>query len=83
MFVEKLPYIVSHFLGYRKPNHVAKNLPVWRIYLWGFIAAWIGIAVIEIIFAYSPSFQSYHTPMIIASFVSINIYFALQKNQEN
>ncbi|KAI7908160.1 HPP family-domain-containing protein [Cokeromyces recurvatus] len=53
---EKLPYVVSHFLGYR------------RIYLWSFIASWIGIAILEIIFTYGPSFKSYQTPMIVASF---------------
>jgi uncharacterized membrane protein len=75
--VQKLPYFIAHFLGYRKPNHVQKKLPLWRIYFWSFLAAWIGIALLEIIFTYSPSFQSRHAPMIIASFVSGNNFFFL------
>lgn len=70
--LQRLPYFLSHFLGYRKPDHVAKVLPKWRVYSWTFIAAWIGIALLEIIFTYASSFQSRHTPMIIASFVRSN-----------
>ncbi|KAI8066057.1 HPP family-domain-containing protein, partial [Thamnidium elegans] len=66
--LKKFPYFISHFLGYRKPNYVPKKLPQWRIYFWSFLAAWIGIGLLEIIFTYSKSFQNYHTPMIIASF---------------
>ncbi|KAL7321587.1 hypothetical protein PS15m_001345 [Mucor circinelloides] len=66
--LKKLPYALSHFLGYRGPDHALKKIPVWRIYIWCFIAAWLGIAVVEIIFAYGPSFQSHDTPMIVASF---------------
>ncbi|KAG1460080.1 hypothetical protein G6F56_006030 [Rhizopus delemar] len=66
--LEKLPYIVSYFLGYRKPNTKLKSLPVWRVYLWSFFAAWIGIALLEIIFTYSSSFQERHAPIIVASF---------------
>lgn len=69
--LKKLPYFISYFLGYRKPNHVVKKvLPQWRVYIWSFLASWIGIALLEIIFTYSESFQAHDTPMIIASFVS-------------
>ncbi|KAI8058655.1 HPP family-domain-containing protein [Gilbertella persicaria] len=67
-YLEKLPYFISHFLGYRKPDYKPKILPAWRIYLWSFLAAWLGIAVLEIVFTYGPSFQAHQTPMIIASF---------------
>lgn len=70
MILEKLPWFISHFLGYRKPSHVPKSLTLRRVLFWSFLAAWIGIALLEIMFSYSPLFQSHHTPMIIASFVS-------------
>ncbi|KAI9356635.1 HPP family-domain-containing protein [Pilaira anomala] len=66
--LKKLPYSISHFLGYRKPNYTPKKIPQWRIYFWSFLAAWIGIALLEIIFTYSFTFQSHQAPMIIASF---------------
>ncbi|OBZ84631.1 hypothetical protein A0J61_07321 [Choanephora cucurbitarum] len=66
--LEKIPYFISHFLGYRRPDHKSRTLAVWRIYLWSFLAAWIGIAVLEIVFAYGPSFTEHQAPIIIASF---------------
>ncbi|CAO3633419.1 unnamed protein product [Cunninghamella blakesleeana] len=68
--LSSLPTIVSRFLGYRKPNHHhhTKKLPTWRICLWTFIAAWLGIAVLEIIGTYSPQLNAYHSPVVIASF---------------
>lgn len=72
--LERLPYRVSYFLGYRKPNHTIKTLPSWRIYFWSFLASWIGIALLELIFTYSESFKAHNTPMIVASFVNIYIY---------
>lgn len=69
--LEKLPYCISHFLGYRKLNHKQKLLKPWRVYFWSFVAGWIGIALTEIIFTYGPSFQTHHAPMIVASFVCI------------
>ncbi|KAI8373613.1 HPP family-domain-containing protein [Choanephora cucurbitarum] len=64
----KFPYFISYFLGYRRPDHKPKTLAVWRIYLWSFLAAWIGIAVLEIVFAYGPSFIEHQSPIVIASF---------------
>lgn len=66
--LQKLPYFISYILGYRKPSHIHKKIPQWRVYLWSFLASWIGIAIIEIIFTYSTTFQSHNIPMIIASF---------------
>ncbi|GAN10023.1 hpp family protein [Mucor ambiguus] len=66
--LKKLPYALSHFLGYRGPDHALEKNSVWRIYMWCFIASWLGIAVVEVIFAYGPSFQAHNTPMIVASF---------------
>ncbi|KAG2229719.1 HPP family-domain-containing protein [Thamnidium elegans] len=66
--LEKFPYFISYFLGYRKSNHNKKPIPQWRVYVWSFLAAWIGIALLEIIFTYSESFQNHDTPMIVASF---------------
>jgi hypothetical protein len=76
-YLEKIPYCVSHFLGYRKPNHKQKLLRPWKIYLWSFLAAWIGIAVLEIIFTYGPSFQTHQAPMIVASYVCLSVIYAL------
>jgi hypothetical protein len=66
----KLPCFISYFLGYRKPNHVQKVLPQWRVLFWSFLAAWLGIALLEIIFTYSTNFESHNAPIIVASFVS-------------
>lgn len=75
--LEKFPYFISYFLGYRTPNHNKKPIPQWRVYVWSFLAAWIGIALLEIIFTYSESFQNHDTPMIIASFVNIILLFSV------
>ncbi|KAI9279989.1 HPP family-domain-containing protein [Sporodiniella umbellata] len=66
--LERLPYFISRFLGYRKPEYKRRILPLWRVILWSFLAAWIGIALLEVIFTYSPSFQEHHAPIIVASF---------------
>lgn len=75
--LERFPYFISYFLGYRKPDHNKKPIPQWRVYVWSFLAAWIGIALLEIIFTYSESFQNHDTPMIIASFVSIILLYSV------
>lgn len=66
--LQKLPYFISYFLGYRKPNYEPKKIPQWRIYFWSFLAAWTGIALLEILFTYSSAFRLHHSPMIVASF---------------
>ncbi|KAI8967746.1 HPP family-domain-containing protein, partial [Mycotypha africana] len=67
--LSQLPRNISHFLGYRDPSSKPKKpLPLWRLCFWSFLAAWIGIAILEITFTYSKAFQSQHTPMIVASF---------------
>ncbi|KAI8336468.1 HPP family-domain-containing protein [Blakeslea trispora] len=66
--LERFPYFISHFLGYRRPDYKPKTLPMWRVYFWSFLAAWIGIAVLEVVFAYGPSFTEHRAPIIVASF---------------
>ncbi|KAI9302918.1 HPP family-domain-containing protein [Cunninghamella echinulata] len=67
--LSSLPTGLSRFLGYRPPtNPPKKNLPTWRNCFWTFLAAWLGIAVLEIIGTYSPQLQAYHSPIVVASF---------------
>ncbi|KAI8878903.1 hypothetical protein K501DRAFT_257768 [Backusella circina FSU 941] len=66
--LSKLPYPIAYFLGYRHKDFKTKEVPLWRQYIISFIAAWIGIALLEIIFTYSPVFVDIKTPMIAGSF---------------
>jgi hypothetical protein len=68
--LSKLPYPIAYFLGYRHEDFKAKEVSLWRQYIISFVAAWIGIALIEIVFTYSPGFIDIKTPMIAGSFVS-------------
>lgn len=70
--LDRIPYPISHFLGYRKSTWKPKLLPAYRVYFWSFIAAWISIAVLACICTYGASFKQHNTPMIIASFVKIS-----------
>ncbi|KAI9018522.1 HPP family protein, partial [Phycomyces nitens] len=63
-----LPLSVSHWLGYRSPDKVYKPPPIWRIWMWSFLGAWMGICVLEVVFIYGTSFEHQHVPMIIGSF---------------
>ncbi|ORZ19413.1 HPP family-domain-containing protein [Absidia repens] len=63
-----LPTFLSRWLGYRDPSQPLKNHKTWRICIWSFIGAWLGIAVLEIIGTYSPQLHEYHSPLVIASF---------------
>lgn len=60
--------MVSRWLGYRAS--AMKPRPLYRVCFWSFLAAWIGIAVLVIIGTYSSQLHAYHSPLIIASFVS-------------
>lgn len=66
--IERLPYPIAHFLGYRKQQH--KEVPAVFIWIWAFIGAFTGIILVEVIFKYSPVIQQYNPPIIIASLVS-------------
>ncbi|ORX51684.1 hypothetical protein DM01DRAFT_230989, partial [Hesseltinella vesiculosa] len=66
--LSKLPTIFTRWLGYRPANWAPTSLPTWRVCLWSFLGAWIGIALLEIIGLYSPQLQQYHSPVVIASF---------------
>lgn len=67
-FLARLPWWVSHWLGYR--SEIPKPLPSYVIWLWSFIAGFCGLCVLQSIFNYSDYFAGRGVPGIIASYVS-------------
>lgn len=66
---DKWPRWITRFIGAHSYNK--KPLPLWRTCIWAFLGAFVGIAIVEIIFTYSYYFRvEHHVPMIIASCVS-------------
>jgi hypothetical protein len=61
-----LPKPLSHFLGHRSTSH--SKLPSTVIYIWSFIGAFCGVALIEGVSITSPVFLHQNSPVIIASF---------------
>ncbi|KAL0080168.1 HPP family protein, partial [Phycomyces blakesleeanus] len=78
--LERLPLSISHWLGYRSPIKVYKPPPLWRVWIWSFVGAWIGICVLEVVFLYGSSFEKRHVPMLIGSFgaSSVLLYGAIE-----
>ncbi|KAI7886280.1 hypothetical protein K492DRAFT_233563 [Lichtheimia hyalospora FSU 10163] len=63
---DKWPWWITRFIGAHSYNK--KPLPLWRTCIWAFLGAFVGIAIVEIIFTYSSYFRVQHNvPMIIAS----------------
>jgi hypothetical protein len=66
-WLSHIPQPISHFLGYRK------DAPRKRcdliIYIWTWIGAFSGVAVIEAVFQRNPYFSDRGVPMIVGSFV--------------
>ncbi|EAU37856.1 predicted protein [Aspergillus terreus NIH2624] len=65
-FLARLPWWVSHWLGYR--SETPKPLPSYVIWLWSFIAGFCGLCVLQSIFNYSDYFAGRGVPGIIASY---------------
>ena len=63
-----LPRPISHFLGYRR--EAPKKQPDVIIWLWTWIGAFSGVAVIEAVFQRNSWFSDRGVPMIVGSFVS-------------
>lgn len=66
--VASLPSWCSHWLGHR-PGPV-KPPPKYLVYLWSFIGAFCGLAVLTALFSYSEYFIGRGVPIIVASYVS-------------
>lgn len=65
--LHRLPKSISWFLGYRgEPHQSIGNIVSW---IWSFIGAFCGIALIAGIFKSSAVIQSHVPPIIIGSFV--------------
>jgi hypothetical protein len=64
-----LPQAISYFFGYRKDT--PKKRPDVIIWLWTWIGAFCGVAVIEAVFQRNPYFSDRGVPIIVGSFVSL------------
>ncbi|KAF7722294.1 hypothetical protein EC973_003478 [Apophysomyces ossiformis] len=64
-----LPTWLSWWFGYRSTQAKPKKpLPSWRVWFWSFIGAWLGIAILEVVFIYGPGFLQYDASAIVPSF---------------
>jgi hypothetical protein len=63
-----LPLPLSHFLGYRTDTPKKRSDVI--VWLWTWIGAFCGVAVIEAVFQRNPYFSERGVPMIVGSFVS-------------
>ena len=73
--LKRLPKPISRFFGYREmPEQPLGNVVSW---LWSFIGAFSGIALIAGVFKTSALIQGIHAPLIIGSFVSLLSGFSL------
>jgi len=69
-----LPKPVSYFFGYRAPSKDVQQPPpsqstsVLLTYLFSFLGAFVGIAIIENVFRALPHLNGYPAPLVIASF---------------
>lgn len=66
--VHHLPRPISHFLGYRPPNSNPRKAPLPIIWLFCFIGAFCGVALIEAVYLHLPLLSGHQVPVIIASF---------------
>jgi len=66
-YLARLPTWISHWLGYR--NGPPKKQPEYIVYLWSFVAAFCGLAVIQAIFGHTNYFVHKHNVVpIVASY---------------
>ncbi|KAF9078412.1 HPP family-domain-containing protein [Rhodocollybia butyracea] len=76
--LSRLPYFISHFLGYR-PSEPAPpgHLTVW---FWSFIGAFCGLSIIQIVFVYAEYFIERGAPSIVPSYgaTAVLIYGAIE-----
>ena len=66
-WLSHLPLPISHWFGYRQ--NTPKKRPDIIIYLWTWIGAFCGVAVIEAVFQRNPYFSDRGVPIIVGSFV--------------
>lgn len=66
-WIRHLPQPIRHFLGYRPQP--AKRVPDVHVFIWSWIGAFSGVALLEGLFLYSPYFVDRGVLTIVASFV--------------
>ena len=62
-----LPYPIAYWLGYRRGPRVHICQPL--AWLWSFIGAFCGVALIEGVYRASAALQDWNPPILIGSFV--------------
>lgn len=74
-----LPKYVSWFFGYRRePRAPVGALVIW---FWAFVGAFCGIAIVEGVYS-TAFFKEHGTPLVIASFVCIDLTSAIRLRWE-
>jgi hypothetical protein len=65
--LERIPYPIAHFLGYRRETPPPENTYIQI--LWSFIGVFSSIAAIELVSRQVPLFRAHGGPIIVGSFV--------------
>ena len=65
-----LPYAIAHFLGVRSSRYpqFQKQPHILLVWLWCFLGAFLGVALIEAVYQNLPLLDGKHVPVVIASF---------------
>ena len=71
-WLQHIPRPISHWVGYRRES--PKKRPDVVIWLWTWIGAFCGVAVIEAVFQRNLYFSDRGVPIIVGSFVCNPIY---------
>lgn len=64
--LNRLPYLISHSLGYR-PKGYKKDINPWFRLLWIFICTFVGLLAVMLTFNYSTYFENKGVPVMIPS----------------
>ena len=68
--LSRLPLWISHWLGYRRSE--SKSQPSYIVYVWSFVGAFCGLALLQAVFGQAQYFIDRNVPSIIASYVCIS-----------
>ncbi|KAF8958870.1 HPP family protein [Flammula alnicola] len=71
--LSRLPSWLSRWLGYRTEPATTEQEPEYVIYLWSFIGTFLGLSVIQAVFAQAHYFSERGVPPIIASYAGTAI----------
>ena len=63
-----LPQPISHAFGYRPPHSNPAKPHVLLVWAFTFIGAFLGVALIEVVYLHLPLLSGHHVPIVIASF---------------